>query len=93
MLFHDTNLNLFYRRRDGSIGNGWDNHRGVIAAIEGYLNVSWNEKQHFVDMKNEWLTRHWPNSCGFTVLERLGSLPGHPRTLPAIEDCGVDAGN
>lgn len=71
VLFHDTNLRTTYFRKDGSMGFGWDNERGVIRAIEQYFNESFNEKDSFSTILKGWVIKHYPNCCGFTILERL----------------------
>ncbi len=71
VIFHDSDMRLIFSRRDHSLGIGWDNRRGVISAIEAYLGTSYNEKGAFSDLHKGWYVRHWPQSCGFTVLERL----------------------
>jgi hypothetical protein len=70
-VFHDTNLSAFFRRRDGSIGIGWDNQRGVIRAIEEYLGVRIDERLAFCGVVRGWLIRHDPICNGLTVLRRL----------------------
>jgi cephalosporin hydroxylase len=73
VIFHDTNIRRFYRRSDGTIGEGWDNQRGVIHAIEEDLGVRFNERLDFVTMVDGWLIRHWAHCNGLTVMERSGS--------------------
>jgi len=84
ILFHDTNMGQLYRRLNNTLGRGWDNDRGVIRAIEEYLNRSFDETKTFVDVADEWLVRHYPYSSGLTLLKKL-ALPdqgagreGHP---------------
>jgi cephalosporin hydroxylase len=74
VFFHDTNLRQIYRRKDGSLGVGWDNQRGVIAAIEKFLGTSLDETEDFVCAADGWLIRHYASCAGFTVLKRLGAL-------------------
>jgi len=71
VIFHDTNMRLFYRRADGSLDIGWNNHRGVIRALEEYFGCRWDETRSFTDARMGWLIRHWPNCSGLTVLDRL----------------------
>jgi len=71
VLFHDTNLKDVYRRRDGSLGTAWDNHRGVIRAIEEYFGTSFDEEQDFIDFRNGWLIKHHAACNGLTILERV----------------------
>jgi cephalosporin hydroxylase len=71
VFFHDTNLKEIYFRKDGTMDLGWDNNRGVIRAVEDFFHKSFNEKQEFVDYCNSWIIKHYPYSCGFTILERL----------------------
>ena len=71
MIFHDSNMGEgLYGRMDGSVGIGWDNSRGVIRAIEEYLSASYDEKTFFVEIRNGYLIRHYPNCNGLTVLRR-----------------------
>jgi cephalosporin hydroxylase len=70
VLFHDTNMRRFYRRLDGTIGHGWNNHRGVIRAIEESLGTKFNERMDFVTTVDGWVVRHWSHCNGFTTLER-----------------------
>lgn len=77
VVFHDTNMARWYRRRDGSIGGGWDNARGVIRAIEAHLGVSIDEKQPFTGLVGPWLIRHDPVCNGLTILHRL-TMPLKP---------------
>jgi hypothetical protein len=74
VLFHDTNCKPIYLRKDGSIGIGWDNKRGVIAALEQFFERPFNEKEYFVDWAKGWTIRHYPYCAGLTVLERLSCL-------------------
>ena len=76
VFFHDTNLNNIFFRRDGSMDLGWDNDRGVIRAIEDFLQKSFNEKDAFIDIINGWLIKHDPYCCGLTILEKLPFLGG-----------------
>lgn len=77
VFFHDTNIEYFFFRRDGSMGLGWDNERGVIRAIEDFFQKSFNEKEPFIDIIDGWLIKHDPYCCGFTILEKLPFLGGH----------------
>ncbi len=69
--FHDTNMSELYTRADGSKGLGWHNDRGVIRAIEEYLNVRFNEKKNFQTVMDDWVVRHWHNCNGLTILEKI----------------------
>jgi cephalosporin hydroxylase len=71
VFFHDTNLNNTYFRKNGTMDFGWDNKRGVISAIEKFLDVRFNEKEEFVAIRNNWLIKHYPYCNGFTILEKL----------------------
>ncbi len=74
VFFHDTNLDTYIFRKDGSLDLGWDNERGVIRALEAYFNKKFNEKEEFTDFVNPWLIKHYPHCSGLTVLEKLGHL-------------------
>jgi cephalosporin hydroxylase len=69
--FHDTNQRRIYFRRDGSVGIGWDNARGVIAALEEYLKTSFSERHDFTEHVGGWLIEHEASCSGFTVLTKL----------------------
>jgi cephalosporin hydroxylase len=71
VVFHDTNMGQIYPHRDGSRGWGWDNRRGVIAAIEQKLGASFDEKMEFADLVNGWQIKHDPVCNGFTVLTKV----------------------
>jgi predicted O-methyltransferase YrrM len=70
-IFHDTNLTRFYRRRDNSLGEGWDNDRGVIRALEDYFECSFDETEQFTTVIDDFLIEHYPLCNGLTVLTRL----------------------
>lgn len=70
VFFHDTNLNTTFFRKDGSIGIGFDNQRGVIRAIENYLNRSYNEKRDFIDYRNFWLIKHYSYCNGLSIMQK-----------------------
>lgn len=78
MLFHDTNMGVWWRRLDGRISRGWDNHRGVIRAIEERLGRTYDETTYFTDAVDGFLIQHSPWSSGFTVLRRLGAHAAAP---------------
>lgn len=71
---HDTNMQEIYKRKDGSLGLGWNNDRGVIRALEEYLGVTLDEKHNFDTIINEWLVKHWANCSGLTILQRCQVL-------------------
>jgi hypothetical protein len=72
VIFHDTNLKYIYSRKDGSLGiSGWDNQRGVIKALEHYLDQKYDETRPFLDIRKGWLIRHWPNCSGLTILDKI----------------------
>jgi cephalosporin hydroxylase len=71
VILHDTNLKKWNRRRDGSMGGGWDNQRGVIRAVEEFLGVQLDETREHVFANRGWLVRHYPECSGLTVLRRI----------------------
>jgi hypothetical protein len=71
VFLHDTNCKKIYFRKDGSIGAGWNNQRGVIAALENFFGKRLNERKCFVDWAKGWTIRHYPYCAGLTILERL----------------------
>jgi len=81
VFFHDTNIDNFIFRKDGSIDLGWDNERGVIRALEVYFHRKFNEKEEFIDFVSPFVIKHYPYCCGLTVLEKLAHL--FPANAPA----------
>jgi cephalosporin hydroxylase len=71
VMFHDTNLRLMGPRNDGCIALAWDNHRGVIRAVEEFLGIHLDERKQCIERAAGWLVRHWPNCNGFTILDRI----------------------
>lgn len=72
VIFHDTNMYELYLRRDGSVGGGWNNARGVIRAIEEYFGKSFNETADFSDSAHGWQIKHYAICSGLTILSRNG---------------------
>jgi cephalosporin hydroxylase len=71
VFFHDTNMREVYSRADGSLGHGWKNDRGVIQAVEEFLNCRLDESVNFTCLVDGWLVRHHANCSGLTILEKL----------------------
>ncbi len=78
VFFHDTNLRTIFFRKDGSMGLGWNNKRGVIRALECFFNRRFNERANFTDLVNGWLIRHYANCSGLTILEKLNPEGTNP---------------
>lgn len=74
VFLHDTNLTKVYFRKNGSMGIGWNNKRGVIRALEVFCGASFNEKEAFLGFYNGWLIRHYPYSCGLAVLQKVSKF-------------------
>jgi len=70
VVFHDTNLQEIFLRKDGSEGKGWNNERGVIRAIEGYFGCPFDESRDFFLEKTGWLIRHWTRCNGLLIMDR-----------------------
>lgn len=71
VIFHDTNLTNIYQRQDGSIGRAWNNNRGVIRAIEQYLDCDFDERQRFTTVKGGFIVEHEPKCNGLTILKSI----------------------
>lgn len=71
VIFHDTNLKKVFKRRDGSMGLGFENHRGVIRGIEKYFKCKFNEEKSFTLFKDNWLIKHEPNCNGLMILDKF----------------------
>ena len=75
VFFHDTNCNGIYFRKDGSMGIGWNNKRGVTRALETYFNKKYNEKKDFIDFRKGWIINHHAFCNGFTILTKIDKTP------------------
>lgn len=72
VFLHDTCMRLLYRRRNGTLGYGWDNSRGVIRALEEYLRVPIDEnRRQCGQITGSWQVAHDPLSSGLTILRRF----------------------
>jgi len=72
VLFHDTNLKEIFVRKDGSTGQGWNNERGVIRAVEKYFSRPFKEDENFITMINGWQIRHIAHCNGLMMMDRYG---------------------
>jgi hypothetical protein len=71
MIFHDTNMGKgMYTRNDGSMGFGWDNERGVMRAIEEFVDRQYDENSFFCDVTDKYSLIHFPNSNGLTIIKK-----------------------
>ena len=70
VVFHDTNLQEVFVRRDGSRGRGWNNDRGVIRAIEDHFGRRFDESRDFFREDKGWLIRHWTHCNGLLIMDR-----------------------
>lgn len=72
---HDTNLTPYGRHKNGTLCRGWDNDRGVIRALEDYLDCSFRESEQFTTIHSDFVIKHYPYSHGLTVLHRPSDNP------------------
>ncbi|MDP3096651.1 MAG: class I SAM-dependent methyltransferase [Syntrophales bacterium] len=70
VLFHDTNLKEIFLRKDGSTGQGWNNERGVIRAIEKYFSRPFKEDENFITIIDGWQIRHIAHCNGLMIMDR-----------------------
>ncbi|MCJ7747943.1 MAG: class I SAM-dependent methyltransferase [Desulfobacterales bacterium] len=71
VMFRCTNLRKELVYQDGVKTHlGWDNQRGVIRAIEEYLEESFDESNQFQKVVKDWEVIHYPWGAGLTVLRR-----------------------
>lgn len=68
MIFHDTNMKLIFKRKDGSLGGGWNNQRGVIRAVQEFLEAHWDETNEYKGEHNGFFVQHMPTCSGLTIL-------------------------
>ena len=71
VFFHDANVKMLYKRRNGTIGKAYNDDRDIMRAIEEYVGTSFDEKKDFVDLANSWLVRHYAICNGMTILQRI----------------------
>jgi cephalosporin hydroxylase len=72
VIFHDTNLDgKGYTRKNGTIGENWNNERGVIRLIEEYFGRTYDETKDFEDKIDKgddtWRLRHECICNGLTL--------------------------
>lgn len=79
VFFHDTNQRRVYWRKNGTVGLGWWNERGVIRAIESYFDRQFDEQRDFVDAAKGWMIRHTAACSGLTILRRIPGAESNPR--------------
>ena len=70
IFFHDTNVKMIYKRRNGTIGKAYNDDRDVMRAVEEYIGTNLNEKKDFSEIKNSWLIRHHAICNGITILQK-----------------------
>jgi hypothetical protein len=73
VMFHDTNMGTIFRRRDWTLGRGWDNDRGVVRALETVLGISIAEGRSYEGDAGGWHITHDPVCNGLTVLRRTAT--------------------
>jgi len=71
-MFHDTNARKVFQRRDGTLGLGWNNHRGVVRALERVLGIRIDERRPLTCDAAGWHVEHDPTCNGLTILRRTG---------------------
>jgi len=76
--FYDTKVAKMFVRKDGSIGIGgykdWTEQRSVIAALETYFHVRFDERRDFTSLAGGWAIKHHANCAGLTILEKLSAV-------------------
>ncbi len=73
IFFHDANVKMLYKRRNGTIGKAYNDDRDVMRAIEEYVGTKFNERKDFSDLVNSWLVRHYAVCNGMTILQKVSS--------------------
>lgn len=71
VFFHDANVKLIYKRRNGTIGKAYNDDRDVMRAIEEYVGTPLNEKKYFRKVVGSWLVEHYSLCNGMTILKRI----------------------
>jgi cephalosporin hydroxylase len=73
VLFHDTNMQRFYRRENGTIGLSPLTDRGVIRGLEDHFDCSLDETESFVTVMDGFVLKQYPLCSGLAVLRKIGS--------------------
>ncbi len=71
VFFHDANVRMLYKRRNGTIGKAYDDDRDIMRAIEEHVGACFDETRDFVDVKNSWLIRHHAICNGMTIVQKI----------------------
>ncbi|MDP2598708.1 MAG: class I SAM-dependent methyltransferase [Candidatus Liptonbacteria bacterium] len=71
VFFHDANVRMLYKRRNGTIGKAYNDDRDVMRAIEEHIGIRFNERKDFVELKNSWLVKHYAICNGMTILQKI----------------------
>jgi predicted O-methyltransferase YrrM len=69
--FHDANVKLIYKRRNGTIGKAYNDDRDVMRAIEEHVGAPLNEKKYFKKVVGNWLVEHYAACNGMTLLKQV----------------------
>lgn len=80
--FHDSNMSTgpghtWYTLNGATVGQGWDNQRGVIRAIKDFFGLTFDESRYnsFTFNKNGfvWHILHYPYCNGFTIIKKVSA--------------------
>jgi hypothetical protein len=72
VFFHDANVKLLYKRRNGIIGKAYNDDRDVMRAVEEYMGTKYDQTKDFVDFRNSWLIKHNVICNGMTIMQYVG---------------------
>ncbi len=71
VFFHDANVKLLYRHRNGTIGKAYNDDRDVMRAIEEFIGIPLNEKKDFRKLAGKWFVEHYSICNGMTILKHI----------------------
>ena len=71
IILHDSNFGILYKRKDRSLGFGFDNKNGVYRAIEDFFQISFDYNENFQFSNEDFEINHIPYCCGLTIIKLL----------------------
>jgi len=75
LLLHDTNLRRHCVKLDNSIVLARNIDRGVMRAVEKFMDREYDENLLFSDNQNGWVLFHMPYCAGLTILRKPFGFP------------------
>ena len=71
IILHDSNFGILYRRKDNSLGFGFDNKNGVYRAIKDFFQIPFDFNKNFKFSNADFSINHIPYCCGLTIIKLI----------------------